>query len=61
MAEKVAGKLLTQAAHTPADLAGFDTGSQLGYPANIPSLAACKRHVPRPLVDNAPVRRHGRC
>src|SRR5882762_11721507 len=36
MAEKVAGKMLTQAAHTPADLAGFDTGSQLGYPGQYP-------------------------
>src|SRR5260221_655562 len=36
MAEKVAGKMLTQAAHTPADLAGFDTGAQLGYPGQYP-------------------------
>src|SRR5882757_812609 len=36
MAEKVPGKMLTQAAHTPADLDGFDTGAQLGYPGQYP-------------------------
>src|ERR1700704_4678201 len=36
MAENVAGKMPAQAAHTPADLAGFDVGAQLAYPGQYP-------------------------
>src|SRR5882724_8181724 len=36
MAENVPGKVQTQAANTPPDLAAFDSGAQLGYPGQYP-------------------------
>src|SRR6266849_1283136 len=36
MAENVPGKAPPPAAYTPADLVGFDTGVQLGYPGQYP-------------------------